>query len=158
MFELVVAGHSKIGGFVQIHSLFFPIARVRSQKYAGPFIPSFYLLLFVHIHAARKRSAFFALQRPPLCSSQSPREFLFCRPCARPSLVTRPRWILQHRVKCVDSRNGGDKNLGAFDRDTIKERLFSLYLQTGAFYKSARIAKILNEQQWRLGATGIWKG
>ena len=37
-------------------------------------------------------------------------------------------------------------------------KLISLYLQTKAFYKSARIAKILNEKQWRLGVTGIWKG
>lgn len=38
------------------------------------------------------------------------------------------------------------------------DKLFSLYLQIKAFYKTARIAKLLNEKQWKLGATGIWKG
>lgn len=50
------------------------------------------------------------------------------------------------------------KILGILMRMAIKHKLISLYLQTKAFYKSARIAKILNGQQWRLGATGIWKG
>ena len=49
------------------------------------------------------------------------------------------------------------KILGILGRRAIKHKLISLYLQTKTFYKSARIAKILNEQQWRLGVTGEWQ-
>ena len=50
------------------------------------------------------------------------------------------------------------KILGILRCGAIKHKWISLNLQTKAFYKSARIAKILNKQRWRLGATDTWKG
>lgn len=60
--------------------------------------------------------------------------------------------------RIISMSETGIENPGNLRCKAIKHKLISLYLQTKAFYESARIAKILNGQQWRLGATGIWKG
>ena len=54
-----------------------------------------------------------------------------------------------------ENENVNEKGFWGLDNKCEGE---SLYLYTNVFYKIARIAKILNEIQWRLGATDIWKG
>jgi len=57
--------------------------------------------------------------------------------------------------RIISMSETGIENSGKFElkileilmRRAIKHKLISLYLQTKAFYKIARIAKILNEQQ-----------
>ena len=57
------------------------------------------------------------------------------------------RIISMSETGIENSGKFGLKILEILMRKAIKHKLISLYLRTKAFYKIARIAKILNEQQ-----------